>query len=79
MFKKNIKAFCYVGLFLSKKIEWPQVKVLNSSCFFLELTSYGAGISDVSSGSSLRKEKATFDPSRKAGHFRPNRQHQDVF
>ncbi|XP_073234456.1 nuclear factor NF-kappa-B p105 subunit-like [Porites lutea] len=44
-----------------------------------ELTSYGAGISDVSSGSSLRKEKATFDPSRKAGHFRPNRQHQDVF
>ncbi|KAM7449939.1 Nuclear factorNF-kappa-B p105 subunit [Porites harrisoni] len=44
-----------------------------------ELTSYGAGISDVSSGSSLRKEKATFDPSRKAEHFRPNRLHQDVF
>jgi len=65
--------------FFLRKSNGPELKVLNSSCFFLELTSYGAGISEVSSGSSLRKEKATFDLSRKAGHFRPNRQHQDVF
>lgn len=53
--------------------------MLNSVCLFLELSSYGAGISEVSSGSSIRKEKAALDPSRKAGHFRSNRQHQDVF
>ncbi|KAJ7381140.1 Nuclear factor NF-kappa-B p105 subunit [Desmophyllum pertusum] len=44
-----------------------------------EMASYEAGSSNVSPSSSLRKGATSLDSTRKAGNFRPIRQHQDVF
>lgn len=46
---------------------------------FIEMASYEAGGSNVSSSSSLQKGTTSLESSRKAGNFRPIRQRQDVF
>ncbi|XP_020612522.1 nuclear factor NF-kappa-B p100 subunit-like [Orbicella faveolata] len=44
-----------------------------------ELASYEAGSSSVPSSSSLQKGTTSLESTRKAGGYRPIRQHQDVF
>ncbi|XP_078366707.1 nuclear factor NF-kappa-B p105 subunit-like [Oculina patagonica] len=45
----------------------------------IEMASYEAGSSNISSSSSIQKGTTSLESTRKAGNFQPIRQHQDVF